>query len=79
MAMMSFSALYLLQHFLHAAGDDVMLLADHLRIENARGGVERVDRREDAWAAISRDSTVVASKWAKEVAGAGSVKSSAGT
>ena len=31
------------------------------------------------WAAMSRDSTVVASRWAKEVAGAGSVRSSAGT
>ena len=30
-------------------------------------------------AAMSRLSTVVASRWAKEVAGAGSVKSSAGT
>ena len=32
-----------------------------------------------AWAAMSRLSTVVASRWAKEVAGAGSVRSSAGT
>jgi hypothetical protein len=31
------------------------------------------------FSAIERDSTVVASRWAKEVAGAGSVRSSAGT
>ena len=31
------------------------------------------------WEAMSRLSTVVASRWAKEVAGAGSVRSSAGT
>ena len=71
--------LVLLQHFLHAAGDSVMLLADHLRVENARGGVQRIHRRENASAAMSRDSTVVASRCAKEVAGAGSVRSSAGT
>ena len=31
------------------------------------------------FSAMERESTVVASKWANEVAGAGSVKSSAGT
>ena len=56
-----------------------MFFADDLRRQDARGGVERIDRRIDALSAISRDSTVVASKCANVVAGAGSVKSSAGT
>jgi len=62
-----------------------VLLSDDARIEHARCGIERIDRRIDAlfrdrpFSAIERESTVVASKWANEVAGAGSVKSSAGT
>jgi hypothetical protein len=44
---------------------------------------ENCRRREDEWVWVGegtwRESTVVASKWAKVVAGAGSVKSSAGT
>src|SRR5262249_30176957 len=37
----------LLEDFLNAARDGVVLFADHQRIEDPRGGVERVDRRED--------------------------------
>jgi hypothetical protein len=56
-----------------------VLFADDQRVEHARGRVERVDGRIDALFGDRADSTVVASKWANEVAGAGSVKSSAGT
>ena len=40
--------LVLLQDLLNAAGDVVVLLADDVRIEDARGRVERVDGRVDA-------------------------------
>src|SRR6185437_2769449 len=43
-----FQRLVLLQHFLHAAGDGVMLLADHLWVQDSGGRVQRVHRREDA-------------------------------
>jgi len=47
--------------------------------EDAAGGVERVDRRVDAeFGDLARENRV-ASRWAKAVAGAGSVRSSAGT
>ena len=39
--------LVLLQDRLNLAGDVVMLLADHARVEQARVGVERIHRRED--------------------------------
>ena len=69
-----------LQHLLDRAGDLVVLLADDAGLEDARGRVERIDGRVDAELGDrARLSTVVASRWAKEVAGAGSVRSSAGT
>jgi hypothetical protein len=56
-----------------------VLLADDRGVEDARGRVERVDGRVDAELGDGAESTVVASRWAKVVAGAGSVRSSAGT
>ena len=46
--MMSFSSLVALQDALHLARDVVVLLADHVRVELARGGVQRVHGRIDA-------------------------------
>jgi hypothetical protein len=68
-----------LQDPLHVAGHLVVLFADDLRVHQARGGVERVHGRVDAQLGDRADRTVVASRWAKVVAGAGSVRSSAGT
>ncbi len=68
-----------LQDLLHAAGDVVVLFADDVGREHARGRVERVHRRVDALLGDARGSArSCASRWANEVAGAGSVKSSAG-
>ena len=46
--MMSCSALVALQDLLHLAGDVVVLFADDARVENARGGIERIHRRINA-------------------------------
>jgi hypothetical protein len=51
-----------------------MLLPDDARIEDAAGGVQRIDGGIDA-----KLGDLVASRCANDVAGAGSVKSSAGT
>ena len=62
------------------ARDTIMLLANNAR-GLAFGSLNRGGSTAGymPFSAMERDSTVVASKWAKEVAGAGSVKSSAGT
>jgi hypothetical protein len=73
MAMMSWSSLLLLQDLLDADGRVVVVLADVLRIQDAGGRRQRVNGRVDAHDAISRESSVVASRCAKVVAGAGSV------
>ena len=69
-----------LQNPLHPLGHVVVILADDAR---ARGCARSrpADRRRDRCPTptAARLSTVVASRWAKVVAGAGSVKSSAGT
>ncbi len=46
--MMSLQRPIRLQDFLGLAGDGVVLVADHQRVEDPRGGVQRVHRREDA-------------------------------
>src|SRR4249919_3155984 len=68
--------LVLLQRRLHAARGVVVLVADHVRVELARSGVERVDRGVDA----QRGDLARQHDGGVEVgAGDGSVRSSAGT
>ncbi len=79
MAMMSCSSLYLCSTP-GRRGRCVVLLPTMSGLRMRRGGVQRVDSGVDALLdAMSRLSTVVASRWVKVVAGAGSVRSSAGT
>ena len=68
-----------LEDRLDAAGDVVVLLADVLRVEDARARAERVDGRVDPLLGDRAGSTMKASRKPKVVAGAGSVRSSAGT
>ena len=54
-------------------GDIIMTLSDNVSY------IVLKEAKQSTNSAMERDSTVVASRWAKVVAGAGSVKSSAGT
>ncbi len=62
-----------LKRLLHLAGDVVMLFAHDQRVQDATGRTQRIDRREEPLSASERCSVIVASRWAKVVAGAGSV------
>ena len=62
-----------LQRGLNRARAAVVLFTNHQRIDLARRRVERIHGGKMPSAAMSRDSTTVASKWAKVVAGDGSV------
>ena len=68
-----------LQHSLYRTCYLIMLFAYCLRRQDTAGRIQRIYCRVNTWLAISRESTVVASRWVNVVAGAGSVKSSAGT
>ena len=69
----------LLQRLLHLARNPVVILPYDIRLENAGGGFQRIDRRIDALLGKFAAEHGVASRWAKVVAVAGSVRSSAGT
>ena len=69
-AMMSLQLLVALQDALHAACDLVVLVADDERVELAARRVERIHRGVDAELRdLARQHHVVASRWAKVVAG----------
>ncbi|MFN8162956.1 MAG: hypothetical protein U0R26_03825 [Solirubrobacterales bacterium] len=68
-----------LQNLLDVGRGAVVVLADDVGLEDRRGRVERVDGRVDPFSEIARESVVVALRWANTDAGAGSVRSSAGT
>ena len=73
-AMMSCSSLLRCRICLTRTARVVVVLADVLRVEDPRRRGQRVDGRVDAERRRSRgDSSVVASRWANVVAGAGSV------
>ena len=78
--MMSLQLLVALEDRLHAAGDVVVLLADVLRVEDAASS-SRAGRRPGRCPSrrSTAESTMKASRKPKVVAGAGSVRSSAGT
>ncbi len=67
-----------LKYLLHTLCTLIMLLAYDKRVEDTRCGTQRIDSRMIPSSVILRESSVVASRWVNVVAGAGSVKSSAG-